>query len=472
MNVSTSFDVIVVGAGPGGIFTTLEIVRKNPDKKVLLMERGKPIEQRMCPAPSKEKCMHCPICNIMCGLAGGGAFSDGKVHYYPEELLDIPIGGNLHKYIGVDPTKKYAAAAHEYYIEFGATKEIEGMKNPAAISQIKNRIESVPGLTMPIVPVRHIGTECSRDVFKRIQDYLVNSPNVTLMFGTEMKELIIKDNTVKGVVTTKGQEFFGESVVLAVGRSGSTEFVHLANKYGIDTAPGTIDIGVRVEIPREVLVKECKDLYELKIIAKTPTYKDECRTFCMNDGGFVTSEMTNGIVCANGHANKEEKSETTNFAILVSINFNDIQEPMEYMESIGRTINILGHGNVLVQRLGDIRKGKRTWKSELETNSVKTTLKAVEAGDITLGFPSRIIKDIVEMLDMMDPVLPGIADDSILLYGPELKFYGIRPKYRHAERLETNIKNLFAIGDGCGLTRGLIQASASGVLVGRHLAKH
>ena len=471
MNVSTSFDVIVVGAGPGGIFTTLELVRKNPNKKVLVIERGKPIEKRMCPAQNKEKCMHCHPCNIMCGMAGAGAFSDGKLHWYPEELMDIPVGGNLHKYIGVDLCKKYAAAAHEYYLEFGATKQIEGMKNPAAISEIKNRIESVAGLSMPIVPVRHIGTEKSRDVFQKIENYLMNLENVTMMFETEVEKMIVKENVVKGVVTTTGQEFSADNVVLAVGRSGSTEFVHLANKYGIDTAPGTIDIGVRVEIPREVLAKECKDLYELKIIAKTPTYKDECRTFCMNDGGFVTSEMTNGIVCANGHANKEKKSQTTNFAILVSINFNDIKEPMEYMESIGKTLNILGHGNVLVQRLGDVRKGKRTWKSELVDNAVMPTLKAVEAGDITLGFPARIIKDIVEMLDMMEPVLPGIADDSILLYGPEMKFYGIRPKYRHVDRLETNIKGLHVIGDGCGLTRGLIQASASGVLVGRYLAK-
>lgn len=475
MNKKNSFDIIVVGAGPGGLFCTLEIIRKNPDKKVLLIERGHPIEKRICPAEANSKCMHCKVCNVMCGLAGAGAHADGKVNWYPESFTNIPAGGNLHKYIGVDLTKEYAFAAHKYYLEFGATEEIEGLKDPAGISEIRNRIESIPGLTLPIVPVRHIGTEKSRIIFEKIQNYILSCKNVTLLFETEVTELIIEEDEIKGVITTSQKadcsgKFYAKSVVMAVGRSGATEFVEMAKKYNVDTAPGTIDIGVRVEVPRSVLAEECKILYELKIIAKTPTYKDDVRTFCMNDGGFVTSEMTNGIVCVNGHANKDTKSENTNFAILVSINFDDIDEPMAYMESIGRTCNMLGHGNVIAQRIGDIRKGKRTWKSELETNPLKPTLPAMEAGDITFALPSRIVKDIIEMMDMMEKAIPGIASDEVILYAPELKFYGIRPRYKDATKLETNIKGLHAIGDGCGLTRGLVQASASGILVGRCLA--
>lgn len=471
------YDAIVVGAGPGGLFCVLEMMRKNPQKQILLIERGRAIEKRNCPVGGNksDKCLHCKPCAIMCGLAGAGAFSDGKVHWYPESFTDIPVGGNLHKYIGVDLTKEYAFEAHKYYLEFGATEKIEGLQNPAAISNIKNRVESIPGLSLPVVPVRHIGTERSRIVFKGIQDYIMNSENVTVCFDTEVTELIIENEEVKGVVCTSCHKenngaFYAPKVVMAVGRSGAKEFYEMAQKYGINVAPGTIDIGVRVELPRSVLIKECEVLYELKIIAKTPTYKDECRTFCMNDGGWVTSEMTDEIVCVNGHANKDTRTENTNFAILVSLNFEDIDDPMAYMESIGRTCNMLGHENVLVQRLGDIRKGKRTWQSELKENSVKPTLKAAEAGAITLALPERIVKDIIETMELIDKAIPGVSDDDVLLYAPEMKFYGIRPRYENCNRLETNIGGLHIIGDGCGLTRGLIQASASGVLVGRLLA--
>lgn len=479
MAKNNSYDVIIVGAGPGGLFCALEIVRSNPNKKVLIVEMGERIEDRKCLANATKKCLHCSICNNMSGVAGAGAFSDGKFHYYPEFLKDIVVGGNLQKHIGIDSTKKYAFAVHEYLTEFGATNDIEGLNNPEETEKIKRDVESIPGLTFPITPVKHVGTEQCRDVvFKQIQQYLMDSPNVTIMTRTNVTELIVEDGCIKGVVCDSKYKalsgvYYAPKVVMAVGRSGATSYVEMCKKYGINSAPGTVDIGVRIEIPREVLEKPCKSLYELKVYAKTPGYHDTVRTFCMNDGGYVSAECTDGITCANGHAEKNNKTSNTNFALLVSIDFLDIEKPMEYMEAIGKVSNILGHGNVLAQRLGDIRKNlKRTWPAELSRNSIKPTLEAAETGDLAFAIPRRILRDLIEAIEMLDKVFPGIAGDDTIWYFPEIKAYGSTPKYEYPERLETNIVGLHAIGDGCGLTRGLVQAAASGVCVGTYLATH
>lgn len=472
-----SFDVIIVGAGPGGLFCALKIIRKNPKKKILIVEMGKRIEDRKCPAAVINGCNHCLPCDNMSGVAGAGAFSDGKFHYYPENLKTIVTGGNMQNHIGIDSTKKYVFAVHEYLTEFGATTDIEGLKNPEEIEKIKRKVESVPGLTLPITPVKHVGTENTRNiVFKRIQDYIENSENVTLMTRTKVTELVISEGRVEGVVCESKQKglsgvYYAPSVVMAVGRSGATSYVEMCKKYGINSAPGTVDIGVRIEIPRKVLLEPCKTLYELKIYAKTPSYHDTVRTFCMNDGGHVSAECTDGITCVNGHAEKENKTDNTNFALLVSIDFLDIEKPMEYMEAVGKVANILGHGNVLAQKLGDIRKNmKRTWPTELTQNSVKPTLKAAEAGDLAFAVPRRIMVDLLEASEMMDKVYPGIAGDDTIWYFPEIKAYGSTPKYKYPERFETNIAGLHAIGDGCGLTHGLAQAAGSGDCVGCYLA--
>ena len=463
------YDVIVVGGGPAGAFFSYEMIQKNPDKKILLIERGKRVENRFCPETKTGECVKCkPFCNITNGFSGAGAFSDGKLSLYNPDDDDFYVGGNLHKYISVDATKKLIDYTDEVYLKFGATTQKEGVGNYSEVAKIKKSAEKV-GLDLINVPIRHLGTDKAHDLYKKIESYLENS-GVTLEFESEVTDLIIENNEIKGVryKDELGNEFDINStkVVIAVGRVGASWLLNVCKNYNIKSSPAAIDVGVRYELSDEVMAKINEYLYEGKFIGKPNPFNDKVRTFCQNPSGFVSVEVYDGgISLVNGHSCKDKKSKNTNLALLVSLGLRKMPDSMEYSRNIVRNMNSLADGNVLVQRLGDLKAGKRTWAAELETNSVEPTLKSAKPGDVSLAMPYRELTDILGFIDLMDRVAPGFANPDNLIYAPELKFYS--NKIDLSSNFETSVKGLHAIGDGCGLTRGLMMASASGVQLAR-----
>lgn len=471
---SNNFDYVVVGAGPGGIFFAYEMMEKNPNKKILLIERGKSVKDRSCPEAKAGKCLKCkPFCSITAGFSGAGAFSDGKCNLFNEDDEDFEIGGNLHKYIGVPETKEVIRYTDEIHLKFGATPTLEGVSFPAEIAKIRKKAQSV-GLQLANVPIRHLGTDKARELYQKLEEYL-EEKGVTIYLETEVTDLIIENGRAVGVKYSKNGSSkegyaFSDKVVLAVGRAGADWLEAMCKKHKIDSRPAVIDIGVRYELPDNVMTDINKYLYEGKFIGRPNPFNDKVRTFCQNPSGFVSAEnYKNGLTLANGHSAKGKKSNNTNLALLVSVDLEDIEAPMEYSRNIGRNINALAKGNVMVQRLGDVKSGKATMKEDMLANNVVPTLKSAVPGNICLAMPHNVMVDLVNFIEMMEKVAPGFAGEDNLLYAPEMKFYS--NKVTLNKHLETSIKGLYAIGDGCGLTRGLMMASASGVHLARVIDK-
>ena len=467
-----NYDFIVVGGGPAGAFFAYEMLKKNPGKRILLIEQGKRVEERKCPESTLKKCVKCkPFCNITCGFSGAGAFSDGKLSLYNKYDDDFYVGGNLHKYVGVEETKSLIDYTDKIYLDFGATKELEGITHPGKISNIRKSAESA-GLDLINIPIRHLGTDKAHDLYKKIEETLEEA-GVKMLFNTEVTDILVENNSVQGVryeSNQKQEEAYSQTVIMAVGRVGAKWLLKMCDKHKIKTKPGTIDIGIRYELLDEVMEEINKYLYEGKFIGKPNPFNDKVRTFCQNPSGFVTTEVYDeGLTLVNGHSCKDIKSSNTNLALLVSLNLKNVDNPMEYSRKIAKNMNTLAGGNVLVQRLGDIWQGKRTWSEELENNQVNPTLTSAAAGDIGLAMPYRVLTDILEFIKQMDKVAPGFANPANLLYGPEIKFYS--NKVSLSKTFETSVKGLYAIGDGCGLTRGLMMASASGVQLARNLSE-
>lgn len=465
------YDVIVIGMGPSSIFLAYELIELKKYKKVLLIEQGKRVENRNCPLEEIGKCIKCkPFCNITSGFSGAGAFSDGKLSLYDPEDNEIHVGGNIQEYLGVEETKKLIDYTDQIYLEFGADKKLEGVDYKTEVGKIKAKAKK-EGLDLISIPIRHLGTEKAHELYKKLEDYLEKN-NVELMFETEVTDIIIKDNEAKGVKIHRlkdkqEQEIYADKVVIAVGRKGANWLVDMCAKHDIKTESGVVDIGVRYELPDEIMKNINRYMYEGKFVGRPGPFGDKVRTFCQNPSGFVSSEVyDNDLNLVNGHSYKEKKSTNTNLAILVSHHFNyPFDKPIEYGRNVAKNLNELGNGNVLVQRLGDIYRGKRTWEEELKNNSVKGTLKSAIAGDITFAIGYRTMTDILEFIRRMDKVVEGFANPDNLLYAPEIKFYSNQVKID--ENFETSVKGLYSIGDGGGLTRGLMMASCSGV----HLAR-
>lgn len=465
------YDVIVIGMGPSSIFLAYELIKLKKLKKVLLIEQGKRVENRNCPLEEIGKCIKCkPFCNITSGFSGAGAFSDGKLSLYDPEDNEIHVGGNIQEYLGVEETKKLIDYTDQIYLEFGADKKLEGVDYKTEVGKIKAKAKK-EGLDLISIPIRHLGTEKAHELYKKLEDYLEKN-NVELMFETEVTDIIIKDNEAKGVKIHRlkdkqEQEIYADKVVIAVGRKGANWLVDMCTKHDIKTESGVVDIGVRYELPDEIMKNINRYMYEGKFVGGPGPFGDKVRTFCQNPSGFVSSEVyDNDLNLVNGHSYKEKKSTNTNLAILVSHHFNyPFDKPIEYGRNVAKNLNELGNGNVLVQRLGDIYRGKRTWEEELKNNSVKGTLKSAIAGDITFAIGYRTMTDILEFIRRMDKVVEGFANPDNLLYAPEIKFYSNQVNID--ENFETSVKGLYSIGDGGGLTRGLMMASCSGV----HLAR-
>ena len=475
------YDLVVVGMGPSSIFLAYELIQLNKAKSVLLIEEGKRVSKRFCPIEQTGKCVKCrPFCSITSGFSGAGAFSDGKLSLYNPEDNDIYVGGDLHEYVGVEKTKELIDYADEIYLKFGADKKLEGVEHKDEIKKIYDKSKK-EGINLINIPIRHLGTEKSHEIYGKIEAYLEEN-NINLMFETIVQDLIVEDEKIKGVKIKPAkdvenenaelEEIYSDKVVIAVGRKGANWLTEMCNKHKIDTKPGTVDIGVRYELPDSVMEKVNKYMYEGKFIGRPEPFRDKVRTFCQNPSGFVSTEVyDDNLTLVNGHSYKDKKSTNTNLAILVSHNFTyPFNKPIEYGRNVARNLNELGNGNIVVQRLGDIHRGKRTWENELKENSVKPTLKAAVAGDITFALGYRTMTDILQFIRGLDKVVEGFANPDNLLYGPEIKFYSNKVKVDN--NFETNIKGLYSIGDGGGMTRGLMMASCSGIQLARILSKN
>ena len=479
--MAKKYDIIVVGAGPSGAFLAYEIIQLDKTKKVLLIEQGKKVEDRNCPIEKIGKCVHCkPMCNITCGFSGAGAFSDGKLSLYNEEDEDIHIGGVLHKYIGVEATKRLIDYTDEIYLKFGADKKLEGIDFANEVKAIREKAKKAE-MNLVNIPIRHLGTEKSHELYSRLEKYLLEN-GVEILFNTQVHDLVVENNRVKGVKIRDAKYAYdeeydgdetleGDKVILAVGRKGANWLVSMCEKHNIRTKAGTVDIGIRYELPDSVMKDINKYMYEGKFISRPGPFKDKVRTFCQNPSGFVSTEVyDNNITLVNGHSYKEKKSTNTNLAILVSHNFEyPFNKPIEYGRNVAKNMNALGNGNIVVQRLGDIYRGKRTWEEELERNSVVPTLKSAVAGDITFALGYRTMTDILQFIRNLDKVVEGFANPDNLLYGPEIKFYS--NKIDIDKNFETSVEGLYSIGDGGGLTRGLMMASCAGVQTARNIIK-
>ncbi len=459
-------DVAIIGAGPAGIFTALEMLKKGSDKKIVIVEKGQPVEKRHCPKDKTQKCVNCkPYCHITTGFSGAGAFSDGKLS------LCYEVGGDLPQLIGEDLAQETIDYTDKIYLEFGADTHIEGISNSQEVKEIRMRAIQA-GLKLVDCPIRHMGTEKAQDIYYAIEQYLLNN-GVEMIFGYECYDIILENGECKGVHlrNSKGDLITIEAdhTVIATGRRGADWLEKICAEYDIAHQPGTVDIGVRVEVRNEIIEKVNEVLYESKLIGYPGPFKNKVRTFCQNPGGFVSQEnYDNDLAVVNGHSYKDLKSNNTNLAILVSHNFSyPFNQPIEYAKKVGELTNMLGAGHILVQRFGDILDGKRTWEKELSQSNVKPTLPDAVAGDITAAMPYRAMMNIINFIKAMDHVVPGFASTETLLYSPELKFYSNRVKMD--ENFNTNVKGLHCLGDSSGWTRGLMMASVMGVLMGRKL---
>ena len=459
-------DVVIVGAGPAGIFTALEMLLKGSKKKIVLVEKGHALKKRSCPKAKTGVCMNCkPNCAITTGFSGAGAFSDGKLS------LSCHVGGDLPNLIGEKLCQETIDYTDTIYLRFGADTHVEGVSDPEAVRQIRKRAIQA-GLQLVDCPIRHMGTEKARDLYQSISDYL-EAGGVEMLMDCECTDILLRDGVCKGVRLRMGGEEFSveaEHSVMATGRRGADWLEKLCADHGIAHAPGTVDVGVRVEVRNEIMETVNDVLYESKLIGYPKPFKNKVRTFCQNPGGFVSQEnYDGGLSVVNGHSYKELKSENTNLAILCSHNFSvPFNQPIEFARKVGELTNMLGEGHILVQRFGDLLDGKRTWPRELAQSNVKPTLPDAVAGDISSAMPYRSLVNIIGFIQAMDQVVPGFASYETLLYSPELKFYSNRVKMD--TEFNTNIPGLHCLGDSSGWTRGLMMASSMGVLMGRRLA--
>ena len=470
--MNKNYDVVVVGAGPAGIMACYELYLKQPELKVLLIDKGQDVINRHCPIKEKKiksspiiknnepGCL--PACSITAGFGGAGAYSDGKFNITSE------FGGWLTDYLSTDEVEDIIQYVDNLYLKHGATKEITDPTTDK-LKEIEHRGYAV-GLKLLRAKVRHLGTEENLRIMTEMSTKL--KEHIDMLFKTAVKEVLVEDNRAKGVILENGEVINAKKVVLAPGRDGSAWLTKVLKKHGLELYNNQVDIGVRVETSNIVMEEINNNLYEGKFIYNT-SVGTKVRTFCSNPSGHVVIENHSGTMLANGHAYHDPKlgSKNTNFALLVSHTFSEpFNEPNEFAHEVSRLANKLSNGSVMVQRYGDIKRGRRTTEKRLKEGYTVPTLKEAVPGDLGLVLPYNTMKSIIEMIEALDKVTPGIANEHTLLYGVEAKFYSARPKVR--EGFECEIDDLYVAGDGAGLTRGLAQAGANGIIVARHIIDH
>ena len=443
--MTKKYDIIIVGGGPAGIFAALELSQV-PDLSILLIEKGKDIDKRS---------------NLVCGLGGAGAYSDGKLTLSPQ------VGGHLQEYLGKDDTQALIKYVDEIYLKFGAPDRLYGVGDK--IDRI-SRQASLAGLRLIPVPLRHLGTERCRSVLRGMRDYLIS--RLELKLETVASSVIVDNGKVKGIETASGERFDCDYLILAPGREGADWLLTQAKLLNLTIHNNPVDVGVRVEVPVAVMEELTSVLYEAKLEFFSRSFDDRIRTFCMCPAGEVTMETTGGtdpVITVNGHSYANLGSSNTNFALLVSTDFTEpFREPIAYGKYLARLANILS-GGVLVQRLGDLMEGRRSTTARIERGIVRPTLKEATPGDLSFVLPYRHLTGVLEMLEAIDKLAPGVAEKHTLLYGVEVKLYSFRPHL--SPSLETEVSNIFAAGDGAGVSRGLVQASASGVVAAREILR-
>jgi uncharacterized FAD-dependent dehydrogenase len=457
MVASRSFDVVVIGAGPAGIFAALELTRRSR-LKVAILEKGPNIDKRRCLARQGKGCHACHPCSIMSGWGGAGAFSDGKLTLSPAS------GGHLGEILGEAEAQALIHQVDSVYLRYGASPVVYG--GPSDEFEALEKRSALAGLKLISVPIRHIGTERCVDIMRRMHEDLM-SAGVHIAVRTPVEKVLARNGQVVGVETKTGEIIEAEYVIVAPGREGAGWLRNVATDLSLSLVRNPVDLGVRVELPATVMEPITDLLYEFKFLYFSRAFDDRVRTFCVCPHGEVSTEFAGEVMTVNGHSYADRKTANTNFALLVSKNFTEpFDDPIAYGKSIARLANLLS-GGVLVQRLGDLEAGRRSNTQRLSRSLVAPTLKSATPGDLGLVFPYRYIVNLLEMLHALDEVAPGVCSRHTLLYGVEVKFYSNRLALTPA--LETEVRNLFACGDGAGITRGLIQASASGMVVARSI---
>jgi len=444
--MKNTYDVIIIGAGPAGIFAVLELLFSKKNLKILLLEKGEDLPDRKSN-------------DIFQGWGGAGTFSDGKLN------LSTGVGGFLSEYIGEGELESLIDYADKIFLKYGAPAELHGTDE----EEIK-RLEEVSarnGLKLVPFKIRHLGTDRCFSLLKNLRQEI--NTKIDIQFNAEAVEILKQGDKVTGVRTGDGREFSADFIILAPGRSGSHWLSEESKRLGLSTGNNPVDIGVRVEVPASIMRPVTDVMHEAKLLFYSKRFDDLVRTFCMNPYGIVVKEKHKDFCTVNGHSFSTKKTNNTNFAILASTTFTEpFHEPIAYGQYIAKLVNLLGEG-IIVQRLGDLLQGRRSTPERIKKGSVKPTLTDATPGDLSFAIPYRYISDILEMLEVLDKIAPGVYSTSTLLYGAEVKFYSMRLKLTN--NLETEVRNLFAAGDGAGITRGIIHAAVSGVVAAREILK-
>ena len=448
------YDIIIIGAGPGGIYSAYELIKNNPDLKIALIESGQELNKRKCPinGTTIKSCINCKTCSIMSGFGGAGAFSDGKYN------ITNDFGGTLYEYIGKEKALELMHKVDKINLENGG----DGTKLYSTADSRLKRLCMQNQLKLLDASVRHLGTDKNYVILEHLYNFLKDK--VDFYFNTKVIRICQNIDNTYALTTEDRKGFICEKCIISVGRSGSKWLESICKDLDIPTKSNRVDIGVRVELPAEIFSHITDELYESKIVYRTEKFEDNVRTFCMNPYGIVVNENTNGIITVNGHSYEDESlhTENTNFALLVSKHFTEpFNDSNEYGENIAKLSNMLG-GGVIVQRFGDLIRGRRSNEKRMQSNFVTPTLKATP-GDLSLVLPKRILDGIIEMIYALDKIAPGTANDSTLLYGVEVKFYNMEVEVDN--NLCTKYPNLYIIGDGSGITHSLSHAAASGIYV-------
>ena len=453
-------DVAIIGAGPAGLFAAYELITNNKNLKVVLVDRGKKALKRSCPMAKDGKCVNCRMCNILNGYGGAGTFSDGKLNFIPK------LGkSDLFKYMSESEAYELIDDTEEIFTKFGMDSDVYPSNMDEAL-KLKKQV-TINGGRMLLIKQKHLGSD-------KLPKYIEDFSNYLEEKGVELKENfdvldIVKEKDSYKLVSKK-EEIIAQKVIIAPGRTGAKWIQEIADKYKIPYLSQSIEIGVRVEVRKDILEDFCNIIYDPTIFIKTDTHNDEIRTFCTNPGGFVTKENYYGYICVNGHSLKEIKSNNSNFAFISKVTLTEpVTNTREYGESIARIANVLGDGKPINQRLKDLRKGRRSTWSKIDKGYTEPTLKDCVAGDLSLVLPHRIVTNILEGLEKLDKIIPGVNNDDTLLYGPEIKFF--------SNEIETNTKfkleneDIYFIGDGSGKAGNIVTAAATGLVAARDILK-